>query len=37
MASGKKITTRSTNANQVYAAIEATMRLVNILVHQARS
>ncbi|MGB5324149.1 MAG: alpha-isopropylmalate synthase regulatory domain-containing protein [Pseudomonadales bacterium] len=29
---GKKITTRSTNANQVYAAIEATLRLINLLI-----
>lgn len=30
-ADGKKLTTRSTNANQVYAAIEASLRLVNLL------
>lgn len=29
--SGKMLTTRSTNANQVYAAIEATLRLLNML------
>lgn len=33
MLPGKKVTTRGMNANQVYAAIEATLRLVNILMH----
>lgn len=36
LSSGKKMTTRSTNANQVYAAILATLRMVNSLLHQAR-
>lgn len=31
--SGKRMTTRSTNANQVYAAIMATLRMVNSLFH----
>lgn len=30
---GKLITTRGMHANQVYAAIEATLRLVNLLIH----
>jgi len=34
LASGKKITTRSTNANQVYAAILATLRMINSLMHK---
>lgn len=34
LASGKKITTRSTNANQVYAAILATLRMINSLLQQ---
>lgn len=33
---GKKITTRGTHANQVYAAIEATLKLVNMLIHNQR-
>lgn len=32
----KRMTTRSTNANQVYAAILATLRMINSLIHKAR-
>ncbi len=34
--SGRRMTTRSTNANQVYAAILATLRMVNTLIHRSR-
>ena len=34
LATGRKMTTRSTNANQVYAAILATLRMINSLLHK---
>ena len=33
---GSMMTTRSTNANQVYAAILATLKMVNTLIHRAK-
>ena len=36
LSTGRKITTRSTNANQVYAAILATLRMINSLLHKTR-
>lgn len=36
LANGKMMTTRSTNANQVYAAILATLKMVNTLIHRQK-